>query len=258
VRRAVASLTALLLLPAAAGRAETPVLVVDPAQSDVEMTLEVIAFGSDSDTEPVPVSGSATADVTTESHPSFGRVANGLRFVESEVTLGNAVFDLVLPAFALSVQTLSLAGEFTGEAVVATPVGPGASSADLAPIDLLIDSGTIEMTITPPGTVVSMDLAEAPFVFALGEAGTIESTAAPGSTDFTLTIPVTETASTTQDGITVNVTLAGSIVLVGSAAVPSASKPGLALLALLLALAGAHAAARGSAPARLRIVRDSP
>jgi hypothetical protein len=248
--RAAAILTALILLPAGAGRAETPVLVVDPVQSSVAMTLEVIALGSDSDTEPVAFGGSATADVVTEQHPSFGRVANALRFVTSEVAIADATFDLVLPAFALSVETQSLAGAFTGETLVATPTAPGTSSVALEPIDLLLDSGTIAMTVTPPGTVVEMDVAEAPFVFALGETGTLESAAEPGSTDFVLTIPVTETASVTQDDITVNVTLAGSVVLVGSAAVPGASAPALALAALLLGLAGMRAADRGVASPR--------
>jgi hypothetical protein len=247
---AVALLFAGLLLLATGARAETPSLVVDPARSDVEMTLEIVFLGSDSDTQPVTFGGSATADVFTEEHATFGRVARTLQFLASDVVVADTTFDLVLPSFTVTVETQGLAGGFTQELLQAEPLAPGTSTVALTGLDLELDAGVLLVTVTPPGTAVEMDVAEAPFVFALGDTGVITSSPAQGRTDFELEIPVTETASAEAEGITVNLTLTGSLVLVGAGAVPALSPPAMGLLAILLALGGGLAAARGTAPHR--------
>lgn len=234
-------------------------LDVDTVASDVDVTIGITAFGaSDAQTlNDVGFSGTVQTDVDLVDAPGFGVVAGSLRFVSGEVVVDDTVFDQLLlnPGFpiAIEIETQGMSGSFD-DVTLATgaPTAANTVPLDLTPIDLVFDMGSlaVAVTVTPPPITTTFDLAEAPLIFDLGQTGSVVTV----GDQVTVTVPVDELATATVEGLTVDVSFAGDLVLTGTlppSDVPALGPLPLAAGTLLLALVGLLAARRWhAAPAQ--------
>ncbi|MEX2204677.1 MAG: hypothetical protein WEF50_00440 [Myxococcota bacterium] len=246
VARSLRLAVVLALVLAVGGRAgvaaaELVELTVDSGASSVGATLAISYLGaSDSDTVAhMPFAGVVQADVGLGSDPVHGVVPVSLQFLSGDVSSSGAQFALQLVSsfvIDISVTLASLLGRFDPELMPADPPSAaGTASVDLAPIDLVFDSGTLAMVVEPPGgEPIVMDFAESPLVFALGGSGTVVLTPGTGGLDVTVTIPVDEIALTSEGGIDVELTLFGDLVLRGTIAPQVPALSPLATLGLVL------------------------
>jgi hypothetical protein len=240
------ALFALVFVLGSAAASAAPIdLVVNTAQSSVGATLVVTVFGDgDSDTvTDVPFTGTVQAGVGLGDDVTFGVVPTALRFVSGQVSSTGTSFDLqVMPGVTIDINVLldDISGGFDDVALAAEPpIAPNTARVDLAPIALVFDSGALEVTTTPPGDTTPLDLAVTPLVFALGAEATVVTQSRPGWVDVTVTLPIDETASVSESGVDVDLTLFGDLVLEGTIPVqaPGLSTAGVIATAVLLVIA---------------------
>lgn len=222
------------LAPGAA--AETVSLTVSPLSS-ISTTVQVTsALGNDSDGPKVAaVTGTAEASFTTTVDPTFGRVATSLQLSLSELAIADTSFDLfVVIPIAISIEGAE--ARFTPDLVSpGSPIAANTAAFDLLPLELEYTAGEV-VVLEPPGIPLANT-----FLDLTGEAQ-VETVESQGFLDVTITLPIQDTTTTTDSGITVELITDGTIVLEGTTPiatpVPTLQPLPLAMLALALLVVG--------------------
>jgi len=246
--RTACGLIAALTCAAIGASAESVSLTVSPSSS-LETTVHVTsAFGNDSD-GPVPaaVTGSAQATFTSVVDPSFGRVASELQLTASDLTISDVAFQLFV-VIPIDISVEGAQARFgTALLTPGTPIASNTAAFDLAPLDFEYTAGEI-VVLDPPGVPLA-----GTFLDLMGQAQ-VETTESGGMIQVRITIPVADTTSTTESGITVELVTNGTLVLEGSVnvvPVPTLSAPTTSFLVLGLVWLGATAAvSRSASPVR--------
>lgn len=182
---------------------------------------------------PVALSGSASADVALAVDASFGLVATSLQLIGAALAFSDATILLSSPPlFDLSFAGSELGASLSGPSASGFPVGPGLSLFDLGGSALVLDAGTVAATGTYFGSPVdvTLDLAATPFtsIFPINSVAQLQVVdLGGGNASLRLSFPFSAPLRLTVDDIESTVTIAGTLVLDGTAVVP---EPATALL----------------------------
>ena len=212
--------------------AETVSLTVSPLSSISTTVVVTSALGNDSDgPKPAAVTGTAEASFATTVDPTFGRVATSLQISLSDLAIADTSFDLfVVIPIAISIEGAQ--ARFSSDVLSpGTPVAINTADFDLLPLELEYTAGEI-VVLEPPGTPLANT-----FLDLMGEAQ-VETVENGGFLDVTITVPVQDTTTTTESGITVDLITDGTIVLEGTTpiAAPVPSMQPLPLVMLIAAM----------------------
>ncbi len=242
---AVGSLGVLTLADPAGAQAVA--LSVAPESSIATSVSVTTVFGSDTD-GPIPaaVTGGAEASLSTVLDTIHGRVADSLQVTTSDLVFADTGFHLVIPPLApIDISLVGIHGAFN-DVVLApgTAVAAHTSTFDLTPFEMEFTEGEFVVT-DPPGVPAAGTL------FDLQGEAVVVTTPSGGNLDVVIQIPISKTASTTDSGVTVDVTITGTVVLEGTVAVapvPSMGPDALTALALALLVLGAWCSRCAGAP----------
>lgn len=194
-------------------------LAVDAGASDVEITIEVTFLSTDSDgPEPVVFGGGTGARARLDLDAPLAPVASSLRPTGGTLTAADTSFMVTVGGFVpvnITLATMGMAGSFSGERWTGTPVAAGTTALDLTGSQLVFDQGILQVT-SALGNQTN-DLSVTPLAFDLVGPATLLATENGPGLDLELSIPLDQSVTVMDQGVTVTVTLTGSLVLRGRA-----------------------------------------
>lgn len=252
VRRRLGSRPRRRRLPAAALLLALGALLARPSQAlpvllgvnsgDSSATVSLVTPLGSPPSVPMGLSGSASADVSFATHPTFGLVATGLQLAGAALDLSDVTIPLASPPlFSLSFTSSGVGASLSGPLESGFPVGLGLSLFDLGGATLSFDEGEILATGTYFGASVNtgFDFAGLPYASVLPintVAQLLVTDLGGGNVSVRLSFPFSVPLNLVVDDLESTVTVAGTLVLEGNAVIPEPAA-GALLGAGLLALA---------------------
>ena len=204
--------------------------VVDPVASDVQLTIQLVVGGA-SDTDgpkAVELTGDSDARVKFEREAALGPYVTSVRPGANRVFASDTTFDLVivnfLPIF-FTIEGTGLSGSLSNDRwFAAPPTAQGTTELTTVDGTFTFDQGILQVT-SSLGVNETVDLSVEPLTFPITEAATMVAVLDGSWLDLRLDVPLDQTTTITQTGITANVTITGSLVLRGSTSLLTKGAP---------------------------------
>ena len=210
-------------------------ITVDDAASDVQITVTLTFGTTDTDgPKPVNFSGGGTARSRFELEGALAPYGTSLnpgpnRIAASDVSFDLTVIQLFVPINFL-IQGSGLSGSISGGRWTAgAPIAQGTTELNTNGSQLILDQGLMQVT-SSLGVNETVDLSVTPLPFDLTGTATLVTEKNGSLYDLEISLPLDQTATIVQMGITVDVTIQGTVVLRGRTPL----KPQLAPVPILL------------------------